>query len=143
MTKEIVTFKGFNKNLKCRDFQFEIGKTFHHDGKVEACGSGFHACECPFDAFSYYSPADSRFAETISFGITDREEDGDTKIASASITIKAELTLPQFIQRGIEWIWSKIDKSLEQQIMCGNRSAATNTGDLSAATNTGDLSAAT
>ncbi|MDL4020778.1 DUF7666 domain-containing protein [Salmonella enterica] len=142
MTKEIVTFKGFNKDLKCRDFQFEIGKTFHHDGKVEACGSGFHACECPFDVFSYYSPADSRFAETISFGITDREEDGDTKIASASITIKAELTLPQFIQRGIEWIWSKIDKSLEQQIMCGNRSAATNTGDCSAATNTGNRSAA-
>ncbi len=143
MTKEIVTFKGFNKDLKCRDFQFEIGKTFHHDGKVEACVSGFHACECPFDVFSYYSPADSRFAETISFGITDREEDGDTKIASASITIKAELTLPQFIQRGIEWIWSKIDKSLEQQIMCGNRSAATNTGDWSAATNTGNRSAAT
>ncbi|EDV3120327.1 hypothetical protein S740_001391 [Salmonella enterica subsp. enterica] len=143
MTKEIVTFKGFNKDLKCRDFQFEIGKTFHHDGKVEACGSGFHACECPFDVFSYYSPADSRFAETISFSITDREEDGDTKIASASITIKAELTLPQFIQRGIEWIWSKIDKSLEQQIMCGNRSAATNTGYCSAATNTGYCSAAT
>ncbi|EAO3512316.1 hypothetical protein HBC28_001860 [Salmonella enterica] len=143
MTKEIVTFKGFNKELKCRDFQFEIGKTFHHDGKVEACGSGFHACECPFDVFSYYSPADSRFAETISFGITDRKEDGDTKIASASITIKAELTLPQFIQRGIEWIWSKIDKSLEQQIMCGNCSAATNTGNRSAATNTGDRSAAT
>ncbi|EPT6981594.1 DUF7666 domain-containing protein [Salmonella enterica] len=143
MTKEIVTFKGFNKDLKCRDFQFEIGKTFHHDGKVEACGSGFHACECPFDVFSYYSPADSRFAETISFGITDREEDGDTKIASASITIKAELTLPQFIQRGIEWIWSKIDKSLEQQIMCGDCSAATNTGDCSAATNTGYCSAAT
>ncbi|EAB7320457.1 hypothetical protein LJN28_000434 [Salmonella enterica] len=142
MTKEIVTFKGFNKDLKCRDFQFEIGKTFHHDGKVEACSSGFHACECPFDVFSYYSPADSRFAETISFGITDREEYGDTKIASASITIKAELTLPQFIQRGIEWIWSKIDKSLEQQIMCGNRSAATNTGNWSAATNTGDWSAA-
>ncbi|EDX7171711.1 hypothetical protein C7030_004189 [Salmonella enterica subsp. enterica serovar Braenderup] len=142
MTKEIVTFKGFNKDLKCRDFQFEIGKTFHHDGKVEACGSGFHACECPFDVFSYYSPADSRFAETISFGITDREEDGDTKIASASITIKAELTLPQFIQRGIEWIWSKIDKSLEQQIMCGNWSAATNTGNRSAAEVSGSQSVA-
>ncbi|EAR5914143.1 hypothetical protein ES808_02775 [Salmonella enterica] len=143
MTKEIVTFKGFNKDLKCRDFQFEIGKTFHHDGKVEACGSGFHACECPFDVLSYYPPAESRYAETISFGVTDREEEGDTKIASASITIKAELTLPQFIQRGIEWIWSKIDKSLEQQIMSGYRSAATNTGYRSAATNTGDQSAAT
>ncbi|EEE1767032.1 hypothetical protein CHT23_003829 [Salmonella enterica subsp. houtenae serovar 48:z4,z32:-] len=143
MTKEIVTFKGFNKDLKCRDFQFAIGETFHHDGKVEACGSGFHACECPFDVFSYYPPAESRYAETISFGITDSEEGGDTKIASYSITIKDELTLPQFIQRGIEWIWSKIDKSLEQQIISGYRSAATNTGDQSAATNTGDQSAAT
>lgn len=143
MTKEIVTFKGFNKDLKCRDFQFAIGETFHHDGKVEACGSGFHACECPFDVFSYYPPAESRYAETISFGITDREEGGDTKIASSSITIKDELTLPQFIQRGIEWIWSKIDKSLEQQIISGDRSAATNTGNRSAATNTGDWSAAT
>ncbi|EBK0025304.1 hypothetical protein D2F49_05225 [Salmonella enterica] len=143
MTKEIVTFKGFNKDLKCRDFQFKIGKTFHHDGKVEACGSGFHACECPFDVFSYYPPAESRYAETISFGVIDREEIGDTKIASASITIKAELTLPQFIQRGIEWIWSKIDKSLEQQIMTGYQSAATNTGYQSAATNTGNRSAAT
>ncbi|EJK3456484.1 hypothetical protein NK941_002225 [Salmonella enterica] len=143
MTKEIVTFKGFNKDLKCRGFQFAIGETFHHDGKVEACGSGFHACECPFDVFSYYPPAESRYAETISFGVIDREEIGDTKIASASITIKAELTLPQFIQRGIEWIWSKIDKSLEQQIMTGDQSAATNTGYQSAATNTGDQSAAT
>ncbi|ENL7082255.1 hypothetical protein AB5996_004672 [Salmonella enterica subsp. enterica serovar Rissen] len=143
MTKEIVTFKGFNKDLKCRGFQFAIGETFHHDGKVEACGSGFHACECPFDVFSYYPPAESRYAETISFGITDSEEGGDTKIASSSITIKDELTLPQFIQRGIEWIWSKIDKSLEQQIMCGDWSAATNTGNCSAATNTGNCSAAT
>lgn len=143
MTKEIVTFKGFNKDLKCRGFQFAIGETFHHDGKVEACGSGFHACECPFDVFSYYPPAESRYAETISFGITDSEEGGDTKIASSSITIKDELTLPQFIQRGIEWIWSKIDKSLEQQIMCGSWSAATNTGNQSAATNTGNRSAAT
>ncbi|EBI7562569.1 hypothetical protein BI361_03465 [Salmonella enterica] len=142
MTKEIVTFKGFNKDLKCRGFQFAIGETFHHDGKVEACGSGFHACECPFDVFSYYPPAESRYAETISFGITDSEEGGDTKIASSSITIKDELTLPQFIQRGIEWIWSKIDKSLEQQIMCGSWSAATNTGNRSAATNTGNRSAA-
>ncbi|EPR5752933.1 DUF7666 domain-containing protein [Salmonella enterica subsp. enterica serovar Altona] len=139
----MVTFKGFNKDLKCRGFQFAIGETFHHDGKVEACGSGFHACECPFDVFSYYPPAESRYAETISFGITDSEEGGDTKIASSSITIKDELTLPQFIQRGIEWIWSKIDKSLEQQIMCGSWSAATNTGNRSAATNTGDRSAAT
>ncbi|HHG9988705.1 TPA: hypothetical protein ACPZLP_004623, partial [Yersinia enterocolitica] len=136
------TFKGFDQNLQCRGYQFEIGKTFTHEGKVEACGSGFHACEAPFDVFGYYSPANSRYAVTESFGTIDREEDGDTKIASASITITEELTLPQFIQRGIDWYWSKVDKSLEQQIMNGYQSAATNTGNRSAATNTGDWSAA-
>ncbi|EMK7726185.1 hypothetical protein V9P73_004311 [Yersinia enterocolitica] len=144
MSKEtVITFKGFDQKLQCRGYQFEIGKTFTHEGKVEACGSGFHACEAPFDVFGYYSPANSRYAVTESFGTIDREEDGDTKIASASITITAELTLPQFIQRGIDWIWSKVDKSLEQQIMNGDRSAATNTGYQSAATNTGNWSAAT
>ncbi|HEN3337588.1 TPA: hypothetical protein U5D67_003741 [Yersinia enterocolitica] len=143
MSKEtVITFKGFDQKLQCRGYQFEIGKTFTHEGKVEACGSGFHACEAPFDVFGYYSPANSRYAVTESFGTIDREEDGDTKIASASITITAELTLPQFIQRGIDWIWSKVDKSLEQQIMTGDQSAATNTGDQSAATNTGNQSAA-
>ncbi|HHH0143834.1 TPA: hypothetical protein ACPZF0_004420 [Yersinia enterocolitica] len=143
MSKEtVITFKGFDQNLQCRGYQFEIGKTFTHEGKVEACGSGFHACEAPFDVFGYYSPANSRYAVTESFGTIDREEDGDTKIASASITITEELTLPQFIQRGIDWYWSKVDKSLEQQIMNGYQSAATNTGNRSAATNTGDWSAA-
>ncbi|MDA5494750.1 hypothetical protein PGS50_16000 [Yersinia intermedia] len=144
MSKEtVITFKGFDQNLQCRGYQFEIGKTYTHEGKVEACGSGFHACEAPFDVFGYYPPTNSRYAVTESFGVIDREDDGDTKIASASITITAELTLPQFIQRGIDWIWSKVDKSLEQQIMTGNQSAATNTGYRSAATNTGDRSAAT
>ncbi len=144
MSKEtVITFKGFDQNLQCRGYQFEIGKTFTHEGKVEACGSGFHACEAPFDVFGYYPPTNSRYAVTESFGVIDREEGGDTKIASASITITAELTLPQFIQRGIDWIWSKVDKSLEQQIMTGDWSAATNTGYQSAATNTGNRSAAT
>ncbi|HDQ4772220.1 TPA: hypothetical protein P9I14_004217 [Yersinia enterocolitica] len=143
MSKEtVITFKGFDQNLQCRGYQFEIGKTYTHEGKVEACGSGFHACEAPFDVFGYYPPTNSRYSVTESFGVIDREDDGDTKIASASITITAELTLPQFIQRGIDWIWSKVDKSLEQQIMTGYRSAATNTGNQSAATNTGDQSAA-
>ncbi|MDF7681228.1 hypothetical protein PT300_11790 [Enterobacteriaceae bacterium ESL0689] len=153
--ENIVTYKGFNKDLTCRDFQFEIGKTYHHEGDVEVCKSGFHSCESPFDVFNYYPPANSRYAEVINSGDIDHESDrGDTKIASASITITAELTLPEFIQRGIEWILNKIDKSREQKIMSvngdwsaatntGNRSAATNTGDWSAATNTGDWSAAT
>ncbi|HED6952391.1 TPA: hypothetical protein R5229_005001 [Citrobacter freundii] len=139
---QITTFKGFKQDLTCRSFQFEIGKTFEHEGKVRACSAGFHSCEYPLDCFSYYPPAESRYAETLAEGNVSREDGGDTKIASASITIKAELTMPEFVQRAIDWIWSKVDRSLEQQVMTGNRSAASNTGDYSAASNTGNRSAA-
>ncbi|WP_442892341.1 DUF7666 domain-containing protein, partial [Cedecea sp. VD23] len=140
--EKIITYKGFKNDLTCRGFQFEIGETYRHEGEVKACGSGFHACENPLDTFSYYPPAESRYAVTESCGKVSREDDGDTKIASATITIKAELSMPEFVQKAIDWVWSKIDKSLEQQIMTGYRSAASNTGDRSAASNTGDYSAA-
>ena len=129
---QITTFKGFKQDLTCRGFQFEIGKTFEHEGKVRACSSGFHSCEYPLDCFSYYPPAGSRYAEAMAEGDISREDGGDSKIASASITIKAELSVHQLVTRAIEWIWNRVDKSLEQ----------TNTGYQSAASNTGDYSAA-
>ena len=138
---QITTYKGFKQDLTCRGYQFEIGKTFEHDGKVRACSSGFHSCEYPLDCFGYYPPAESRYAETVAQG--DISRDGsDSKIASASITIKAEVSVHQLVTRAIEWIWSKVDRSLEQQVMTGYQSAASNTGDYSAASNTGNRSAA-
>ncbi|WP_421532012.1 DUF7666 domain-containing protein, partial [Lelliottia amnigena] len=142
--KTIVAYKGFNADMTCRGFQFEIGKTFEHDGKVKACASGFHSCENPIDVFVYYAPGESRYCEVELGGDISRHSD-DSKIASATITIKAEISMPEFVQRCIDWVWSKIDKSLEQQIMTGNtgyQSAASNTGDYSAASNTGNRSAA-
>ncbi|MGU3523865.1 hypothetical protein ACLBW2_12270 [Enterobacteriaceae bacterium C23F] len=139
---QITTFKGFKQDLTCRGFQFEVGKTYEHEGKVRACSSGFHSCESPLDCFSYYPPANSRYAETVAEGDISREDACDTKIASASITIKAELSMPEFVQRAIDWVWSKVDRSLEQQVMTGDYSAASNTGDCSAASNTGYQSAA-
>ncbi|WP_241173919.1 DUF7666 domain-containing protein [Serratia marcescens] len=138
---EITTYKGFNQDLTCRGFQFEMGKTFEHKGKVEACSGGFHSCEYPLDCFSYYPPAESRYAETIATGEVSREDGGDSKIASATITIKAEISMHQMVTRAIEWIWSKVDRSLEQT-NTGNYSAASNTGNRSAASNTGYQSAA-
>ncbi|MGQ6476409.1 DUF7666 domain-containing protein [Serratia sp. IR-2025] len=138
---EITTYKGFNQDLTCRGFQFEMGKTFEHKGKVEACSGGFHSCEYPLDCFSYYPPAESRYAETIATGEVSREDGGDSKIASATITIKAEISMHQMVTRAIEWIWSKVDRSLEQT-NTGNYSAASNTGNYSAASNTGNRSAA-
>ncbi|HGK4055342.1 TPA: hypothetical protein ACJ2O9_000214 [Klebsiella pneumoniae] len=138
---QITTYKGFKQDLTCRAFQFELGKTFEHKGKVEACSSGFHSCEYPLDCFSYYPPAESRYAEAVADGQISKENGGDSKIASATITIKAELSVHQLVTRAIEWIWSRVDKSLEQT-NTGYRSAASNTGDYSAAEVSGSHSVA-
>ncbi|HHW4685807.1 MAG TPA: DUF7666 domain-containing protein, partial [Xylella sp.] len=140
---EIVTaYKGFNQALQCRGFQFDVGKTFKHEGQVEACNSGFHSCEFPLDVFEYYPPADSRFAVVKASGQISRDE-GDSKIASASLTVDAEIALPVLAARAVDWVLGQLDKSIEQTLVTGNRSAVTNTGDRSAATNTGDRSAVT
>ena len=138
----ITAYKGFNADLTCRDFQFQIGETYTHEGKVEACASGFHACENPLDVFNYYSPA-SRFAIVECLGEINKESNGDSKIACGSIYIKAEIGLPTLISKAVDLILSKIKWDTAKESNTGHRSAATNTGDSSAATNTGDSSAAT
>lgn len=130
--KEIIAYKGFDKNLKCRDYQYEIGKTFEHDGAVKACESGFHACEYPLDVFSYYPPSSSRFAIVKMHGETSKDSD-DTKIASAKITIETEIKLPEMINRAVDWIKNKINWSDDNTSNTGDWSAATNTGRQSAA----------
>lgn len=142
MKKEIIAYKGFDESLKCRGYQYEIGKTFEHDGAVKACESGFHACEYPLDVFSYYPPSSSRFAIVKMYGETSKDGD-DTKIASAKITIETEIKLPEMINRAVDWIKNKINWSDDNTSNTGNWSVATNTGNWSAATNTGDQSAAT
>jgi hypothetical protein len=140
---EVVTsFKGFDANWQCRGFQFEVGKSYSVGGTIKACENGFHACEIPFDVWGYYGPGNSKFAIVEQSGKLARES-GDSKIASAEITIKAELTLPEFIKRGVEWIVAQVDFTNAPATNTGDRSAATNTGYQSAATNTGYQSAAT
>ncbi|HBP0213151.1 TPA: hypothetical protein L5P51_003273 [Pseudomonas aeruginosa] len=146
--EEIVTaYKGFKQDLTCRGYQFEIGGTYKHEGEVEACASGFHSCEYPLDVFGYYAPGDSRFAIVKASGQLSRHDD-DSKIASATLVVEAEISMPTMISRAIDWIMARLDSSVEQTVAgdtasnTGNRSAASNTGDYSAASNTGDYSAA-
>ncbi|MFW1645362.1 DUF7666 domain-containing protein, partial [Acinetobacter guillouiae] len=148
----ITSFKGFNKDLQCRGFQYEIGKTYHHEGEVRACGSGFHACEYPLDVFGYYAPGESRFATVEQSGDLSREDDGDSKVSSRSITVKAEIDIPFLVKASVEYTTSKCepvdkkspafsDKDRGQAIATGYKSASSATGDQSASSATGYNSA--
>ena len=142
---KIKGYKGFNKNLQCRDFQYKINGEYEEKGNIKTCSNGFHFCEEPFDVFSYYPPCsedgENRYCEVEGSGNIDRDND-DSKIASSKIKIKAEIGLNGIIKAGINFILEKIDWNNNSATNTGYRSAATNTGDQSAATNTGDQSAA-
>ena len=119
---DIKSFKAFDADMKCRGFQYEVGKTYTHEGKVEECESGFHACESPLDVLRYYPLVGSRFAAVTQSGGTSK---GESKIASARITVDAELQMPYFIKACVDWI--------KDRATTGNEANAATTGDRSLA----------
>ena len=133
-------YKGFDKGLKCRDFQYEIGKEYEEE-RAEICDTGFHACENPLDVFGYYAPADSRYCE-VDLDANDQKSD-DSKRVGKKISIKAEIGIAGIIKAGVEYIKDQVNWDDDKKSNTGNQSAATNTGNQSAATNTGNRSAAT
>ena len=145
--KKIIAYKGFDKDLKCRGFQYKIGSKYIHKGKVEPCKSGFHACEYPLDVFQYYNPAGSRFAEVEAAGEIVPHED---KICCEKIKIKTELTLGALIQAAVKFTfdrvkWTKknhVEKEKEAASATGYRGAASATGNCGAASATGKESIA-
>ena len=134
-------FKGFDKDLKCRDFQYEIGKEYTEE-KADICNCGFHACEFPMDVFSYYHPSDSRYCE-VELEENGQKSSNDSKRVGKKISVKAEIGIAGIIKAGVEYIKEQVNWEDDKATNTGDRSAATNTGYQSAATNTGDRSAAT
>ena len=135
-------FKGFDKDLKCRGFQYKVGKTYDLKGKVECCEKGFHFCENPLEVFDYYTPNNSRFCQVEGGGSVDKSED-DSKVATSHIHISEEIGLNGLIDEGVKFILDKVNFKDTKSTNTGNYSAATNTGNCSTATNTGNYSAAT
>ena len=134
-------YKGFDQNLKCRGFQYEVGKDYK-EPKAALCKKGFHACENPMDVFSYYPPADGRYCEVELDGVA--EETGeDSKRVGKKIHIALEIGLKGIVEAGVKFILDHVDWSGGKESNTGDWSAATNTGNRSAATNTGNRSAAT
>jgi hypothetical protein len=139
-------FKGFDPDLKCRGFQYEIGKTYTHAGSVIRCGTdgGFHACENPLDVWSYYGPIGedgklNRFCEVTQSGqiATDKE---DSKVASAIITIGVEIALPDYIRRAVAWMMSKTKAAKGVDAASGHSSQLAASGYYSQLAASGDSS---
>lgn len=137
----IIAYKGFDANLRCRGFQFEIGKSYEHAGAVVACASGFHACEHPLNVFRYYPPARSRYAEVALAGAMSRH-DSDTKVTAAKITINAELSIGELTKRAIDWVFSRAKWS-DGPVAAEPNGGATASGEQGAATASGYQGAAT
>ena len=143
--KIIKGYKGFDKDLKCRGFQYEVGKEYSTD-KAVACATGFHYCEKPMDVLGFYGPCDNtgnlnRFCKVEGSG--DFDMSMDDKLCCTHLKVKAEIGLQGLIKAGVKFILDRVKWDDNKQSNTGNCSAATNTGNCSAATNTGDCSAAT
>ena len=104
MSENVITsYKGFDKDMQCRGFQYEVGKEYNMDGGIKCCSRGFHACKSPLEVWDYYDMLNSRFAEVEQSGKID-EEEKSTKVCSSHIKIKAELKLADIINIGVEWL---------------------------------------
>ena len=129
----IRTYKGTDKDMKCRGFQFEPGGEYETKGRIKACENGFHACERPLDVFNHYPPATSRYFAVEQSG--DLSPGGDTKVASRKIKIGEELGIPGLVRAQIEYVkaHTTTEHTDPERATAGDYGAAT-AGDYGAAT---------
>jgi hypothetical protein len=132
MEKVIKSYKGFNKDMTCRGFQYEEGKEYKEE-TADACHSGFHACEYPLDCLNYYSPNESVYHEVVQSGEFDRDGDA-SKVASTKIKIGAKLDISGLVKAAIDFTMSRVKKEAGSDECCGASSA---TGDYGASSATG------
>jgi hypothetical protein len=147
---KIRAIKGFDANLKCRGYQFEVGQTYKHEGEVKACKGGFHAVPGdlhPLTVFDFYPPAGSRFCVVEVSGATDLEEN---KIAAEILTVQNEIGLHDLASEAVKWVMDRAKpegpvavKDNGLATASGYQGAATASGYQGAAAASGDQGAAT
>ena len=123
-------YKGFNKDMTCRGFQFEEGKTYE-EPEAKLCESGFHACENPLDCFNYYSPENSVFHEVKLEEVSD-ERRKDSKVCAKRITIGARLSFAGIVKGAVSFVFHKAHAATT-----GDSAHAATTGDRAHAATTG------
>ena len=132
MSEVIKSYKGFNKDMTCRGFQYEEGKEYEESNAL-VCENGFHACEYPLDCLSYYSPSESVYHEVEQIGKLSKGSD-DTKVASTKIKIGAKLSIAGLVEAAIEYTKERVKPEEDSDDYKGASSA---TGDYGASSATG------
>ena len=125
-------YKGFDKDLKCRRFQYEVGKEYE-EANAALCKKGFHACENPLDTFRYYRPTDSRYCE-VDVDDNGERNSTDSKVCGKHIKISAEIGLKGVINAGVRFVFDKCESATEENASgwSGNAAASGNLGNAAA-----------
>ena len=139
-------YKATDKDMKCRGFQYELGKTAEVEGDIELCENGLHACEMPLDVLGYYAPGDgSRYFEAELEDVSDEKRSDDTKRVGKKLTLSAEIGIPGLVKAQVEYVKAQCDfdnaikksNSEKKNHATGERGAASATGWSGAASATG------
>ena len=143
-------YKGTDKDMKCRGFQYNLGEAAVFDGEPHLCRAGLHACEQPIDVLNHYAPNESRYFEADAEEVTDERKLDDSKIVAKKMTLKAEIGVPGLVKAQIEYIKNQIGfedaikraNAEKENHATGNQGAASATGYRGAASATGYQGAA-
>nr|DAE80987.1 MAG TPA: hypothetical protein [Bacteriophage sp.] len=134
-------FKGFDKRLRCRGFQYEVGKEYQ-EPEASLCHKGFHACENPLDTFRYYPPTDSRYCE-VELDDNGQRNSDDSKVCGEKIKIVSEIGLDSVIKAGAQFIFEMCKGSAEDHASgwSGNAAASGESGNAAASGVSGNAAA--
>ena len=134
-------YKGFDKRLRCRGFQYEVGKEYQ-EPEASLCRNGFHACENPLDTFRYYPPTDSRYCE-VEIDDNGQRNSEDSKVCGEKIKIVSEIVLDAVIKAGAQFIFEMCKGSAEDHASgrSGNAAASGVSGNAAASGVSGNAAA--
>ena len=139
MSEKIIAYKAMDKNMQCRDKQYEVGKTYHED-KADCCHAGMHACENPLDVLHYYPLRDSpRFFEVECGGNVDKSRE-DSKLACTELTVKGEVNFAGLVKATVNAVFNRVKG--KEPFSSGKYSTAGSSGDYSTAGSSGNSSTA-
>ena len=101
-------YKGFDKDMQCRGFQYVEGETYEQEQEAVLCGSGFHACALPLDVLTYYPLRDGNQYRVVDIEDFTEESGGDSKVAARKITVGASANVFGLVKAHVEAIWNRV-----------------------------------